>query len=236
MATIGQVRPLINDGVRMPLPAGGRRLRRYYLRGLGQTPGCPPDLGTVMDQWVQGVVSFPSSLAGADPGSEALAVAEQACVESSAGTPFGCPPMAGCDQMEAIAAAAALRVASSPRYQSVINYGAYAPPSTPTQVGTPPTATNPLVGRVNVQPTNAMQPPAAAAVLTPAAISNANVQQGSGTPIGPGGATPGPSPDGVTTTGTNTDITTFLQNNWILIALGVGALVFLPQLMKGGGR
>ena len=113
--------------------------RPHHRRGLGQTPGCPiSSLADDLNSWAQSVIAFPSSLAGSDPNTEAVAFATQQCQESAAGSPFGCPPMAGCDSIPSLAANAAASIIAAPRYQSIINYGAGAPPPTmPTTTQTP---------------------------------------------------------------------------------------------------
>ena len=62
------------------------------------------------------------------------------------------------------------------------------------------------------QPTNALNPPGASGNPT---AGQQNVT-GNQTPVAP------------------VDITSWLESNWVLVAAGIAALVFLPQMMKGG--
>lgn len=135
------------------------------MKGLGDTPGCPAgNLSELLGPWVQGVVAFPSSINPESPLQAASEIVAQFCGESADGSPFGCPPMAGCDaagQASAAAQAAAL-IMSSPRYVDISQYGMYAPPTqnNPLPVTIPTTVTS-----IPYTPLPVNAPPASVASL-----------------------------------------------------------------------
>lgn len=93
------------------------------------------------------------------------------------------------------------------------------PPSSPTNPLNAPPVNRTLTPAAQ---TNVLAPPAGSSNLTPGSVESTR-NQSAGQDMGNNGGGGGAS-----------DITQWLKDNWILVAAGVGALILLPQLMKGG--
>ncbi len=193
------------------------------------TLGCGADLETYIYQAAAGFIAMPSSFTAGFPGmtiSEALTnVANSVCAESSAGSSFGCPPMA-CDAgtiASLVAKYAALAQPAVSQYQAT---GMYAPTPAGSAPYVPPvynTSPSQKVRQLNLP---VVQPPSSTATPPPPGVT-------------PSGSQPVGASNTANSNSSNTSTTDWFTQqmisgipNWGLLLAG-GALVFLMVSMGG---